>query len=113
VNGSTSLQPLSSLSYLSIRAIRARKSLIVRNPVYVRRVDPSAFVFSLSSHRDSYRSSLQLSLYRFIIHKISGVSDRAGAACNIRGMDSRVPWCYLWVGRCNDHEVLVGYSARL
>jgi hypothetical protein len=48
------LQPLSSLSYLSICAIRARKSLIVRNPVYARRVDPSALTFSLSSHRNSY-----------------------------------------------------------
>jgi hypothetical protein len=26
--------------------------------------------------------------------------------CVLRGMDSPVPWRYLWVGRCNDHEVL-------
>ena len=24
----------------------------------------------------------------------------------LRGMDSPVPWRYLWVVRCNDHEVL-------
>jgi hypothetical protein len=24
----------------------------------------------------------------------------------LRGMDSPVPWQYLWVGRCNDHEDL-------
>jgi hypothetical protein len=37
------------------------------NPVYARRVDPSALVFSLSSHRHSYTGLLFSS--RFIIHK--------------------------------------------
>jgi hypothetical protein len=40
-----------------------------RNPVYVRRIDSSTLVFSLSWHRHSYRSNLYLSLYRFIIIK--------------------------------------------
>jgi hypothetical protein len=35
---------------------------------YVRRIDSSSLVFSLSSHRHSYRSYLYLSLYRFIIN---------------------------------------------
>ncbi len=39
------------------------------NTVYVRRVDFSDLVFSLSSHRHSHRSYLYLSLYRFIINK--------------------------------------------
>jgi hypothetical protein len=26
-----------------------------------------------------------------------------------RDMDRPVPWWYLWVVRCNDHEVLVNY----
>jgi hypothetical protein len=41
------------------------------NPVYARRVDSSALVFSLSSHLQSYtcRSCFYLSLHRFIINK--------------------------------------------
>ncbi len=41
--------------------------------MYARRVDSSALVFSLSSHRHSfiYRFCLQLSLYRFIINSLS------------------------------------------
>jgi hypothetical protein len=38
------------------------------NPVYVSRIDSSVLVFSLSSHRHSYRSYLYLSFYRFIIN---------------------------------------------
>jgi hypothetical protein len=29
--------------------------------------------------------------------------------CVLRGIDSPVPWWYLWVDRCNDHEVLHSY----
>jgi hypothetical protein len=38
------------------------------NLVYVRRVDPSALDFSLSSHRHFYMSSVYLSFYYFIIN---------------------------------------------
>jgi hypothetical protein len=45
-----------------------RCSSSTRNPVYVRRVDSSVLVFSLSSHRHSYIGLVFNSLYRLIIN---------------------------------------------
>jgi hypothetical protein len=56
------LTNLSSINLISI----LRCSSPPNNPVYVRRVDPSALVFSLSSHRHSY--IVLLFSYHFMIH---------------------------------------------
>jgi hypothetical protein len=60
----------SQTSRLLISSLSLGVPVSPSNPVYARRVDSSALVFSLSSHRHSYRSCLWLSLYRFIINKL-------------------------------------------
>ncbi len=59
---------LQNLAFINLVSI-FRCSSPPSNLVYGRRVSPSVFTFSLSSHRHFYMFSVYLSLYSFLINK--------------------------------------------
>ena len=60
---------------LSIHNKQQKSLTIICNLVYGRHVTPSAFTFSLSSHRHFYMFSVYLSLYSFTINKFMPNTD--------------------------------------